>query len=264
MAADAALWIGLAFAAHGSTWRSLIAAALIGAGPMHDLLIFGHDGVHGSLSRNRLLNELGAFFTHALAFTSSTAHRAFHLEHHRYTHCERDPEFRLLSRLGGARGASYLIVPAIAPLTVAVHGLRRPLLPGDRARVARDLLGIAALHFTIAAIVGARSWALFCVAPLLLGLGPAFFVRSICEHHGRPSRDVWLRARTLDVAPGFEIFWTHINYHLEHHLFPNVPVRHMRALRAALAGEYAQRGIAPDRGYLSTALRLLRERRHFG
>jgi fatty acid desaturase len=121
----------------------------------------------------------------------------------------------------------------------------------------------ALLHGSLALLLGRRGYLLFVVAPLFLGLVPAFFVRSICEHHATPAGDPWRRARTLDVAGPFELFWTQINYHLEHHLFPLVPVRRMRELRRALLPEYARRGLRPERSYLRTALQLLREKRHF-
>src|SRR5215510_13950107 len=68
IALDLASWIGAALLAEriGSPWAVVLAIAWIGAASMHDLLVHGHEAVHGLLARNRALNDFFAWFLHAV------------------------------------------------------------------------------------------------------------------------------------------------------------------------------------------------------
>jgi len=266
IALDIAMWIGAAALAQwaGNIWITAAAIFFIGFVCIHDLLIQGHDGVHSMISRRRWINEPLTWLCHALAGCSFTAHRAFHLQHHRRTHGPHDPEFMLLRRIWGAKGTSYLVLPWLAPVSVVLYGLVRSTFPGVRWRTLRDLVLIAMLHGAIVAIAGWQRYALFMVAPGLTGLAVAFAVRSIFEHHGAVAGDPWRHARTLDTHLVVRVFWSNINHHLEHHLFPKVPVHRLPELRGLLSEEYARRGIVPAQGFAATATRLFGEAEHFG
>jgi fatty acid desaturase len=233
--------------------------------PFHDLLVQGHEGTHGLISRHRGLNELLSGFTLGLGGISIAAHRAFHLEHHRHAHTARDPEFQLFDRLArGVPGWTYLLVPAAATVGVNVYGLRRAAPRRVRLATVRDLAGIALLHGAIAALAGLRLYLWFVAAPMALGLFPVTVVRSICEHHAVPDTSDWTLARSMVTGRWVERLWSNVNYHLEHHLHPTVPFHRLPELRRLLAGDYPAHRSPVGRGYLRTAAALLREPGHFG
>jgi fatty acid desaturase len=266
IAFDVALWVGLAGAAlaAGRWWASLVAAVLIGAVPFHDLLVQGHEGTHGLISRHRGLNELLSGFTLGLGGISIAAHRAFHLDHHRHAHTAQDPEFQLFDRLArGVPGWTYLFVPAAATLGVDAYGLRPAASPRLRRETLRDLAGIALLHGGLAWAAGPRLYLWFVVAPMALGLFPVTIVRSICEHHAVSDATEWTLARSMRTSRWVERLWSNVNYHLEHHLHPTVPYHRLPELRGLLSGRYAEQASPVARGYLRTALALLREPNHF-
>jgi len=266
IALDLALWVGLAAAAvaAGRWWVSLAAAVLIGAVPFHDLLVQGHEGTHGLITRHRHLNELLSGFTLGLGGISIAAHRAFHLEHHRHAHTADDPEFQLFDRLArGVPGWTYLLVPAAATVGVNAYGLRLAAPPRLRRETLRDLAGIALLHAALAGMVGPRLYLWFVVAPMALGLFPVTIVRSICEHHAVSDASEWTLARSMGTSRWVERLWSNVNYHLEHHLHPTVPYHRLPELRRLLSGRYPEQASPVAQGYLRTALALLREPRHF-
>ena len=266
IALDLALWLGAAAAALAADrwWVTLAAAVFIGAVPFHDLLVQGHEGTHGLIARHRGLNELLSGFTLGLAGISIAAHRAFHLEHHRHAHTAADPEFQLFDRLArGVPGWTYLLVPAAAALGVDAYGLRAAAPPRLRRETLRDLLGIALLHGAIAWAAGPALYLSFVIAPMVLGLFPVTVVRSICEHHGASDESEWTLARSMQTGRWVERLWSNVNYHLEHHLHPTVPYHRLPELRRLLAGRYEQERSPRGRGYLRTAVALLREARHF-
>src|SRR5438045_2349558 len=84
---DLGLWAGAIILATRwtSPWITLLAIAFIGAIPLHDLLVHGHDSTHRLVSRVRRLNEFFLWLNHAFVGISGTAYRTFHLDHHRYT-----------------------------------------------------------------------------------------------------------------------------------------------------------------------------------
>jgi fatty acid desaturase len=262
---DLVLMAGPALLAHAAhrPWATILAIGWIGAVPMHDLLVHGHDGVHRLLSRRRWLNEAATWATHALIGISGTAYRAFHLDHHRHLGTARDPEEQLLRRVSKRiPGWAYLGVPLLAYVCVNSYPFRVPAWRPARVRTARDLVGVLFLHLGLAGIVGPRAYALFIVAPIFTSLSAVVTLRSLCEHHGTDPRDPWTHTRTMNAGRVLDLLWSNTSYHLEHHLHPFVSCHRLPALRTLLAPEMARRGSPVDRGLLPTAWRLLRNPRH--
>jgi fatty acid desaturase len=266
IAVDLTVWVLAALGAQriGATWATVAAVAFIGAVPMHDLLVHGHEGVHRHLARRRGLNELGTWLTHALIGVSGTAYRRFHLAHHRWAQTVRDPEYHLLHRAAsGAPGWSYLAIPLLAHAYVNTYPLRARATPRVRWLLARDAVGIVLLHAALAVALGPRAYLTFVVAPTFTSLAAVVVLRSLCEHHATPTGDPWTNTRTMNAGPVLDLLWSNTSYHLEHHLFPYVPFHALPAVRAELEPEMRRRGSAIDEGFWGPALRLLRHRTHF-
>ncbi len=70
-----------------------IAAIIVIGARQHALGILAHDGAHGLITRNRVLNEILwrplCFFPF---FVAPQAYRDFHFNHHRFSTTEKDPE----------------------------------------------------------------------------------------------------------------------------------------------------------------------------
>lgn len=265
IAFDLALWVGLALVGQGVGHPLAIVACafVIGFVAQHSLLIHGHEAVHGLVSRDRTVNEVALWLLHALFGTSGTLHRAFHLAHHRWTHEPRDPEYHVVKAISGGAAWGFLVLPAVAPIGLLVWAARRPRNARFWGRLARDAFGIVLLHGALVALLGPSLYATWLGLPVLIGLGPAFMMRSLSEHHGRPSGDPWLRAGALATPRLFAPLWSNIDHHLEHHLFPGVPTAHLPVLRAALAADYARHGVAVEGGFFASIPRRLLAPSHF-
>jgi fatty acid desaturase len=261
---DLVLWGGAAILAlqAGAWWATGLAIAFIGALPLHDLLVHGHDGTHRMISRIRPLNEFFLWLTHAFSGISGTAYRAFHLDHHRFAQTDRDPEVRLIRRLSGGRGWGYLLLPLASHLAVNGYPFYAGKRVAIRGRTILELAAAVALHASLAIGLGLRPWLLFCVAPVFTSLGAVVILRSICEHHGTGDGDRWSNTRTMKAGRLVELLWSNTNYHLEHHLAPHVPFQRMPELRRLLIDHPEGRRIVLGRGYVRTAFALLREPEH--
>jgi fatty acid desaturase len=260
---DLAVWALAAWLCpRGVAWH-LAVAFLIGAVPMHDLLLQGHEGNHRMLSRMRVVNEVLTWFTHAIIGLSHTAHRAFHLEHHRHAHTQRDPEVVFLdSLIAGVPGWAYLLIPTRVHWAVNTWPLSNRTREASALTVGRDLAATGVLHLLALVALGASSYIWFVLVPAATGFPLAFGIRSICEHHYTTAGSRWTSSRHVQTSHLIELVWSNVNYHLEHHLFPTVPFHQLPAVRRLLARHYAQELGSSDTGYLHTAWRLVREPIH--
>ena len=246
MGLDLAMWGAAAELARGP-WSTAAAIAFIGAVPMHDLLFHSHEGAHGHLSRSRAINDAASAAVHALFGMSATGYRGFHMAHHRRTHTEEDPEFRLMNALvRGAPGVAWLAMP-IAGIVAAnawafVHR-------HHAGRAAVELAGVVALHAGLFAGLGS-GYLTFVLLPMATSLWAVTTIRALCEHHGKPAGQTRSTGGRL-----LGLLWSNANYHAEHHLAPQVPYHRLPEVRR-LAAIHAE---SP-----ATGLRLLAETHHFG
>lgn len=96
---DGRAWLGWAW------WLNIpltVAAVLVIGASQHQLAGAGHEATHGTLFRNRMLNELASDWLCMFPIFSSThAFRMYHMAHHHYVNDpERDPDFAMLAASG--------------------------------------------------------------------------------------------------------------------------------------------------------------------
>lgn len=231
-------------------------AVLAGAFPLHDVLVHGHEAIHGLASRDRRANAAVLWFTHALVGISGRAHRAFHLDHHRFLGTSDDPERRVHGGGGPVLGPLRVLVRSHAE----VHGAawRGTHTRVTRAEIVQDLLGAAALHAVLIAGFGPWGWATGLVLPALTGLPVIAALRALTEHLApRPGDLVGTRASAARALGRWA--WSNVDHHVEHHLCPQVPWHRLPELRRRLAPLYAEHGVHVDHGLFRTAWRILQE-----
>ncbi|WP_373354850.1 fatty acid desaturase family protein [Pseudoroseicyclus sp. CXY001] len=252
----------------------LLAVILIGSRQL-GLAILMHEAAHMALFRSRRLNEwAGEWLCGRPILADLPAYRRYHLQHHRHTATEADPDLamarayptsrasllrKVLRDLTGRTGLRLMAIrlafhfrmageveedPAALDLSIGyfVHQLHR----GALAQLAL---------FALLWAVGAWWWYLaFWLLPLLTWFQLVLRLRNIAEHGGaaltadplrntRSTRASWIER--LLLAP----YW--VNHHIEHHLVMHIPCRNLPKVSALLAarGITERMEIAP--GYLS-------------
>ncbi|SFO43043.1 MULTISPECIES: fatty acid desaturase family protein [Actinomadura] len=194
-----------------------------------------HDVVHRSLGLGRRSTEWFLFLLGAVLLESGHAYRATHLQHHRTFPSDEDPEGHpadlsavgavlygpvFLARLWGwaFRRASvsqraWLLAEAALPFAAVGAGL---------------LFSRGLLVYAVMVLVG--SW----VYPLLT-------VHLPHRHYGDTplTQTHTLRGR---VVPAL---FLELTYHLEHHLYPQVPSHHLSRLARRLDPVLAEAGVRP-------------------
>jgi len=168
---------------------------------------------------------------------------------------------KLLQDLAGLNAwktyAYFFGAPAI---NEATQRAARPLddtSPALRAAARRDRGGVVACHvaaplLALAAfgLQGLALYAVLWVLPLLTVLQPVLRLRAVCEHGAVNDLSSPLTAARTTLSTGARsdraidrlcnaagrvlLFPHHVNYHVEHHLYPAVPHYHLPRLHALL------------------------------
>lgn len=248
-------------------WVVLPAILLIGT-QQHALFVLAHDAAHYRLFESRALNEFFGRLFGALGAIPVGSYRVIHRLHHNNLYGDVDPDIALHG--GYPRGKAYLIRKLLEDaaginawkniayffgnpaINAATHRAQRPLddtSPALRAAARRDRLTVAAFHVVVPIVlllaggpVALGKYAVLWIVPLLTVLQPILRFRAICEHGAVADTSTPLTAaRTNVVGPvaRLVLFPHHVNYHVEHHLFPAVPHYNLPRLHH----ELARRGI---------------------
>jgi fatty acid desaturase len=235
-------------------------AVILIAPLQHALFILVHEAAHYRLFETRWLNDLiGRLFGMAGGISMCT-YRVIHGLHHNHLYGANDPDIALHG--GYPRGKAYLLKklgkdllgltahknygyffgnPAINSDSATSLRPLHDTSPHLRRAARQDRWWVAAFHICMPVAMFAAGWGWYYlvlwVLPLATGLQMILRLRAICEH-GAVSDTVspLMAARTnhANAATRFFLFPHHVNYHLDHHLYPAVPHYRLPALHEAL------------------------------
>lgn len=249
--------IGLAMAVAARwPWTLPLAVAVVGTRQL-GLFILMHDAAHGLLHPNRRVNDAVGRW---LCSSSLGEYRPYHLQHHRYVQQAEDPDLglsapfpitrdslrrKLLRDLSGQTFFKQRLAPLFRRRGAAGEGAS-PLARDSQelVRGARFVIGNALGLAVFAAAGWAWLWLALWLLPMATWLPMVTRIRNIAEHAlvARDEPDPLRQARTTHagwieralLAP----YW--VNFHLEHHLFTQLPCWQLPRAHALLQ----QRGTA--------------------
>ena len=209
--------------------------------------VLAHDAAHYRLFKNRALNDLIGRAVATPVGISVCSYRIVHRLHHNHLYGPQDPDIPLCA--GYPRGRAYLVKKLFKDLfggtaiknisyffgNPATNATDKGRLMDDTSPVLRkaadqDRWTIVLFHIAaplIAYFSGyLLEYVLLWIVPLLTFLQPILRLRAICEHGAVPAKDSPLTASRTNLAPAwmrFLIFPHHVNFHIEHHLYPSIP-----------------------------------------
>ena len=263
-----ALWFGPGAAV-------LLAVLVIGVA-QHGLFILAHEAAHYRLFKQRGLNDLVGRIVGMAGGVSMCTYRVTHRLHHNHLYTADDPDTAIHG--GYPRGVKYLWKKLVqdlvglnayktfayffgAPaLNTTTHRAARPLDDTSlalRSTARTDRWFVLAFHLSaplLCALIwgwqGAAWHAVLWVLPLLTVLQPVLRLRAICEHGATTDFSSPLTAARTNRTWGSAGNWLgrallfphHVNYHLEHHLYPAVPHYHLPRLHRLLRDKGALQG----------------------
>lgn len=205
-----------------------------------------HESGHGTAFKTRWMNDLLYQLASFQVWRRPTRWRWSHARHHTDTLVTgRDPEFNVT-------------LPASIP-TLLLNILALKNVPRELAGVLRNALGsidaeeksyvpsmewpsmvrearlwLLVLALTLGAALFWHSW----LPLLLLGMAPSMLgawlqhVLGLTQHAGLPENRLDHRenSRTIHMNPVLRFLYWNMNYHVEHHMYPQVPYHALPAL----------------------------------
>jgi fatty acid desaturase len=268
-------WIVGSFAlyvAHPSFWTFALGWLIVSSRHLA-LAILMHEAAHCLIVRSKRLNELiGNLFAAWPIMVHTGLYRMIHLQHHRATWTDADPDLSLakpfpitkkslvrkvIRDLTGRTGLQrYRMIArfsaGLSPTGKGLEGMSAVTVVLNFVRRQAGFLITNGLIFAGLAAAG-RPEAFFLLwwLPALTGYSLVLRLRSIAEHAAVSDPADELRQTRTTLAP----FWLrfliaphHVNYHLEHHLFMFVPHYRLPAAHRMLreAGVLARAEVAPS------------------
>lgn len=249
----ATLWL---CAVRSEWWVWLAAIFFIGT-RQHALGVLAHEGSHFLVCKSRYWNDLlGNCLTAYPLGLSIQGYRTTHLQHHWYLETPDDP-----SRVSVEKHTKDWTFPMsrayfVRMLLKDVTGLSQKSeasllrylwdIPGGRASHLIRMFSVQALFIAFAAANGMlHAYFLLWLLPLFTVTVTIYHVRAIAEHSGLGEQEhryrrnyvdplTVTRTTTMGAVARFLFAPYNISYHIEHHLYPSVPVFKLRALHETL------------------------------
>ncbi len=264
-----------AASAMGALFAVLVAVVVIGVA-QHGLFILAHEAAHYRLFRQRGLNDVVGRMVGMAGGVSMCTYRVTHRLHHNHLYTAEDPDTAIHG--GYPRGVKYLWkklaqdVVGLNAFKTYAYFFGAPALNAVTNRAARplddtsstlrstartDRWFVVAFHVTAPLLCGlvwgwqgAAWYFVLWALPLLTVLQPVLRLRAICEHGATTDFSSPLTAARTNRTWGSAGNWLgrallfphHVNYHLEHHLYPAVPHYHLPQLHRLLREKGALQG----------------------
>lgn len=207
-----------------------MALKLLGILPMviaiNSLGIFIHEGLHGLLAKRKAANHFFSFLCGLPLLISATAYRVTHNDHH--FEFGRKLDYGTYRQHLDNRFFVWAAYYAQLFFGSILYVIFIPLLALRSADMSKRLW-IVLEYCLIATVLTAFVQLTSIETILLLWLYPALAamiltnIRGLASHALGDLDDIYLSSRTVTTPRMIQILFLHENYHLEHHLFPQVP-----------------------------------------
>jgi fatty acid desaturase len=231
---------------------------------LYVLAALGHEGMHGNLFKSEGLSlATGLFFSSSVLTYMDMGFVVRHWDHHRYTNQALDPDIHPTAhltnwwqRLFYSRiifniiYIKYTFNMAIGRVDY-VSQYKTPLSPSQLVFYSRLNFLFASLWLTAYIVVAIYDWraGLFGIVFPSLALALLAGCQSYLDHAGLDDKQYSMAYSR--ASPFMSIIFFGANYHLEHHLYPKIPVYNLRKVHKILldSGIYAKSNKALMSGF---------------
>ena len=190
-----------------------------------------HEGMHSILFKNKLLNDWVSWLFCLPFFLSYTASTVLHLRHHRYLGAQQDPdEYRFYAKTRLGLWLLYygrlFVAPTIYIILIPVLGYRCGTTK-QRIRILAELGSMLSVYMLV---FRAIPFPALLLAWLLPSIFTGFLIGlwGLAQHAMTDASDPLLASRSVHANPVVSFCFINQNYHLEHHLFPEIPSYHLK------------------------------------
>ena len=214
-------------------WPILVVGLLLAALGLNANVLLLHEGMHYTLAASRTVNRWGSALLGATVLISFHAYRVMHTSHHVFLGDPRDPDdYR---RVANNRGTLFLMqylrisIGALVYIFAIPFGAWKRGNKEDRLGMIADYALMVMVYSLLVWLVPGRLLVSVWLLPLILVVWMTG-VRGLTQHGLTDSEDGFTASRTILANPVTEFLLLSENFHLEHHLFPEVPSYHLHHL----------------------------------
>ena len=246
--ASAALTIALAERLAGPFgWFLLAPLCLLSAAALHGISLFTHEAVHGTLCRNRVLNDVLGAVCALPVLQNGSAYRVLHLRHHRHLGEDGDPDhYENYTRWSWMvflmNWLRLLIGYPVYIVAIPILGFRYGSA-AQRVGIVAEVVALGVLAAAIWCSPVPRMWLVWgWLVPMLI-INTLVNFRGMSQHTLLEEASDEVRGtRSILTGPVVRYFMCNENFHLEHHLYPGVPWHRLPEVHAWLKPELERRG----------------------
>jgi fatty acid desaturase len=204
---------------------------------LNAFFLLSHEGHHHLLFRQRALNHFANVLLCVPLLHSPSAYKVLHELHHRYLGGPGDPdEYRNYTADPRLRWALQWVRLTIGTLVymplIPIVAWRRAAREGRRS-IACEYAAMSAVWLVAFEEVPLRVLLQVWLIPGVL-VGYISAVRALAQHALTDAHDPLLASRSVRSNPMVSFCLLNENYHLEHHLFPEIPSYNLPRLHALL------------------------------
>lgn len=249
---------GMALRAHAHGWL-ILPALLLTALALNTFPLMVHEGMHALLLPERRANWALSTLLGGVFLMSFTSYRVLHTRHHHYLGDPRDPDdYHNYSRSRATVWLLHfvrlffgsLLYIVFIPILALRHGT-----PAQRKLIFIEYGILFTFYSLLLRFIPLHTLFMVWIAPLLL-VGLFTAIRGFTQHGITDAHDPYLASRTMLPNPVVAFFLLNENYHLEHHLFPEIPSYHLPALHRILWPQLPR--VVTGRSYLAFLFAFLR------
>lgn len=225
-----------------------------------------HDSWHGTLFKTKRANALAG---HLIGFMLGTLYepaRHGHMLHHKHNRTALDPDaynagkksFDLTQRFYAILFFGLLLAPLHYAFIYPIRYFDRPKLIRHFISLSIMLLAYAALFFSAKQFgfmpILVQAW----LIPVVFA-SPFNGLKSVADHYSdRWNGNEYETATTVTSNALTTYLWNGLNYHVEHHLYPQVPGHRLQELHHALKERLEQHHVAIHSSYLRVLIAALK------
>jgi fatty acid desaturase len=210
---------------------------LVAAVALNAYVLILHEAMHHTLFASPFWNRWVGVLAGVPLLMSMSAYQVMHLRHHTYLGDPRDPDE--YSNYTRRRGLVWLMHFLRLTVGTFLYLALIPLLAWKygtlvaRRRLVQEYAVLGLIYVAVALTVPGHVLLLGWFVPVVL-VAYMTSMRGFAQHGLTDHNDPYLASRTMKPHRVVAFFLLNENYHLEHHLFPEVPNYHLAKLHGLI------------------------------